>query len=51
MKRKTVLLLIFSLFLLLHTTSFAQKEKLPLGTGEWPPYTSIDLEGYGFFPN
>jgi polar amino acid transport system substrate-binding protein len=25
-----------------------QKEELPLATGEWPPYTSKELNGYGF---
>ncbi len=25
------------------------QEELPLATGEWPPYTSENLEGYGFF--
>jgi polar amino acid transport system substrate-binding protein len=29
-------------------TAFAGEEKLPLATGEWPPYTSQNLVGYGF---
>jgi polar amino acid transport system substrate-binding protein len=38
------------ILLLLFSARFGQAaEKLPLATGEWQPFTSAELEGYGFF--
>ncbi len=42
-----VMVMICSLIVLWNVS--AQAEELPLATGEWPPYTSEHLEGYGFF--
>lgn len=41
--------LIAFLLLLLNTTAGQTEEKLPLATGEWKPFTSAEMEGYGFF--
>jgi len=41
--------LIALLLLLLNATPGQTEEKLPLATGEWKPFTSAEMEGYGFF--
>lgn len=36
-------------FLLLSDIPSIAEERIPLATGEWRPYTSAEIEGYGFF--
>ncbi|MCP3924617.1 MAG: transporter substrate-binding domain-containing protein [Desulfobacterales bacterium] len=42
-------LLIFVLFLFIFSSNIFAKQKIVLVTGEWSPYTSYRIKGYGFF--
>ncbi len=45
-----VIVMMFSLIVLVNANNTCAEEgELPFATGEWPPYTSQNLEGYGFF--
>jgi len=44
---KKIINIVF-LILLINLKVFAFKDELPLSTGEWPPYTSENINGYGF---
>lgn len=49
--RKSLLisLLLIGILLWIESHLFAQTLEVPLATGEWAPYTSEKMEGYGFF--
>ncbi len=46
---KTIVIVLCLGMIGMGTTLTCAQEELPLATGEWPPYTSEHLEGYGFF--
>jgi len=48
MKHTTLFMIMIPFFVLGNVSSFAEEIELPLATGEWPPYTSKKIEGYGF---
>ncbi len=43
-----MILIMFSFIVLGNVSTYAEEIELPLATGEWPPYTSKKIEGYGF---
>lgn len=46
---KTIITLIVLIFVVLgNGRAFSEQRELHLATGEWPPYTSKKLEGFGF---
>lgn len=45
----SIILLLIGILFLGSNKAFAQPQEITLATGEWPPYTSESLEGYGVF--